>query len=91
VQLAKDATVAKTTLPLGLSATADVICKQVTNVLLAPVDGLYTDQNGKYYVYVLNSDSKPVKTAVEIGMANFTSAEVQSGLKEGDLVITKGI
>jgi HlyD family secretion protein len=91
VQLAKDATVAKTTLPLGLSATADVICNQATNVLLAPVDGLHTDQNGKYFVYVLNSAGKPVKTAVEIGLANFTSAEVQSGLKLGDLVITKGI
>jgi HlyD family secretion protein len=91
VQLVKDATVAKTTLPLGLSAMVNVICKQVTNVLLAPVDGLHTDQNGSYYVYVLNSDGKPVKTAVKIGLANFTSAEAQSGLKEGDLVITKGI
>ncbi|MDR3573622.1 MAG: efflux RND transporter periplasmic adaptor subunit [Anaerolineaceae bacterium] len=91
VQLVKDATVAKTTLPLGLSAMANVICNQVTNALLAPVDGLHTDQNGSYYVYVLNSAGKPVKTAVEIGLANFTSAEVKSGLKEGDLVITKGI
>src|SRR5271157_2300205 len=91
VQLAKDTTVAKTTLPLGLSAMADVICNQVTNALLAPVDGLHTDQNGNYYVYVLNSDGKPVKTAVQIGLSNFTSAEVKSGLKEGDLVITKGI
>ena len=91
VQLAKDATVAKTTLPLGLSATADVICNQVTNVLLAPVDGLHTDQNGKYFVYVLNSDGKPVKTAVVVGLANFTSTEITSGLKVGDLVIIKGV
>jgi hypothetical protein len=38
-------------------------------------------------VYVLNAQGKPEKRAVELGIQTVASAEVKSGLSEGEKVI----
>jgi macrolide-specific efflux system membrane fusion protein len=47
---------------------------------------------GKYMVRVYDPASKTVRpTPIEIGLNNNIVAEVTSGLKEGDLVVTGGV
>lgn len=78
-------------LPLGLSGVVDVTCGQARNVLLAPVSALYEPADEDPYVYVLNSQGEAEKRTVEIGLKSTATAEVRSGLSEGELVITAGL
>jgi HlyD family secretion protein len=72
----------------GLNASADLTCSQAKNVLLAPVTALHTDANGQYFVYVQNNSlGSPVKQVVTVGIKTALSAEIRSGLKEGDRVV----
>jgi RND family efflux transporter MFP subunit len=90
VELQNSTSVGQKVLPLGLSASVDVICEKATNVLIAPLAALHTDSS-QPYVYVLNAQGKPEKHNVELGLEDFNFAEIRSGLVEGDQVITKGI
>jgi len=45
----------------------------------------------RHYVFVVKPDRTVVKTAVEIGQRNFGTAEVLSGVKTGDLVVSEGV
>jgi len=78
-------------LPLGLMGSVDITCSQAQNVLLAPVSALYEPADEPPYVYILNSQGQAEKRSVEIGLKNAVSAEVRSGLSEGELIITAGI
>jgi hypothetical protein len=40
------------------------------------------------YVYVLNAQGQPEKRTVEVGLQTSASAEIRSGLNEGERVIT---
>ena len=44
-------------LPLGLSATVDVIAGKIDNALLVPVDALHEQTDGSYTVYVMNGET----------------------------------
>lgn len=78
------------TLPIGLSGSAEVTCGQANNVLLVPVEALHTQPDGSIVVYVLASDGMPEQRTVEVGMQDYTNAEIRSGLQAGELVITQG-
>ncbi len=74
-------------LPIGLSATVEVISDQAQNVLLIPVEALHQISDGTYGVFVMENGTPTFKT-VEVGLMDYTSAEIKSGLNEGDVVTT---
>ncbi len=74
-------------LPLGLSATVEVISAQAQNVLLVPVEALHELSEGNYAVFVVENGTPLLKT-VEVGLMDYTYAEIKSGLNDGDVVTT---
>ncbi len=75
------------TLPVGLSATVEIISNQAQNVLLVPVEALRELSEGSYAVFVMENGTPVLKT-VEVGLMDYTYAEIKSGLNEGDVVTT---
>jgi len=87
----------------GMSTSASIVTEVKQDVLYAP-NGAIKNKAGKNYVemftdkkFVVNatstqgitSDVDPVEQSVEVGISNDTNTEIISGLKEGDLVITR--
>lgn len=77
------------TLPLGLSAAVDVIAGRAEDAVLVPIEALREISPGEYAVFVLDGD-EPELRFVEVGLMDYTSAAITSGLEAGD-VITTGI
>jgi HlyD family secretion protein len=76
-----------TRLPLGLTATVDVVNAKATNVLIVPVEALRELAPGQYAVFVQENGQLKLQT-VEVGLMDTTSAEIKSGLQEGEVVST---
>ncbi len=74
-------------LPLGVSASVDVISAQVENAVLVPVQALHELSAGNYAVFIM-ANRKPTLRQVEVGLQDATYAEIKSGLKAGDVVTT---
>jgi HlyD family secretion protein len=87
VQLDADSFSKPQNLPVGLSASAEIISDQAQNVLLIPVEALHELSPGSYAVFVMENGTPVLKT-VEVGLMDYTSAEIKSGLNEGDVVTT---
>jgi multidrug efflux pump subunit AcrA (membrane-fusion protein) len=77
-------------LPIGLNASAEVICGEANNVLVIPVEALHKLSDGTTAVFVLAADGKPEQRLVETGLQDYTNVEIRSGLQAGELVITQG-
>jgi len=75
------------TLPMGLNATVEVIAGSAENVLLVPVEALRELSPGEYAVFVM-VDGEPQMRQVEVGLMDYTYAEIVSGLQQGDQVST---
>ena len=75
------------TLPIGLNASVDVIGGRAENVVLVPVEALRELSPGEFAVFVMEND-QPKLRMVEVGLVDFTSAEIVSGLEAGDIVTT---
>jgi len=76
-----------TTLPAGLSASVDVIGGRATGAVLIPVEALHEISPGEYSVFVME-EGEPKLRFVEVGIQDFTAAEIISGLAVGDVVTT---
>ncbi len=74
-------------LPVGSTASVDVTGGEALNVVLVPVTALKAVKSGKYVVYVMKNGN-PVEQQVEVGLQDILNAEVKSGLKKGDVVLT---
>ena len=55
--------------------------------MLVPVEALHELSEGNYAVFVMENGTPVLKT-VEVGLMDYTSAEIKSGLNEGDVVTT---
>jgi HlyD family secretion protein len=75
------------TLPMGLGGTVEVIAGKAENVLLVPVEALRELAPGQYAVFVM-VDGKLQMRQVEVGLQDYSYAEIVSGLQQGDLVST---
>jgi len=75
------------TLPMGLNATVEVIAGRADNVLLVPVEALRELSPGQYAVFVV-VDGKPQMREVEVGLMDYSYAEIVSGLQQGEQVST---
>lgn len=76
------------TIPVGLSASVEVIGGRADNALLVPVEALKDLGDGQYGVFVVGSDGQPKLTVVTIGLTDYTYTEITSGLKAGDVITT---
>jgi len=64
-----------------------VIGGRANNTLLVPVEAVRELSPGQYAVFVMEN-GEPVLTFVEVGLMDFTFAEILSGLDVGDVVTT---
>ena len=75
------------TLPVGLNASVDVIGGRAENAVLVPVEALRELGKDEYAVFVVE-DGEPRLRIVTVGLVDFTSAEILSGLEAGEIVTT---
>ncbi|MFL7868538.1 MAG: efflux RND transporter periplasmic adaptor subunit [Anaerolineales bacterium] len=77
-------------LPIGASASVEIIHARAENVTLVPIEALHETSPGKYTVFVIENGT-PTAREVEIGLQDEVYAEVKSGLKAGDVVATSPV
>jgi RND family efflux transporter MFP subunit len=87
ISLNMDEVNAGTRMLLGLNATVDVISGEAQNALLVPVEAL-RDLGGQYAVFVQGTEGKLRLRVVEVGLKDYTYAEILDGLQEGEIVST---
>lgn len=87
VQLDTDSFAKPQTLPVGMNATVEVIGGRAENAVLVPVEALRELTAGQYAVFVME-DGEPVLRMVEVGLMDFSFAEIVSGLEAGETVTT---
>ena len=75
------------TLPVGMNAAVEVIGGRAEGALIVPVEALRELSPGQYAVFVMEND-EPVLRVVQVGLMDFTSAEIISGVAQGDVVST---
>ena len=75
------------TLPVGMNATVDVIGGQTEGAILVPVESLRELSPGQYAVFVMEN-GEPQMRLVEVGLMDFTYAEIISGVELGETVTT---
>ena len=75
-------------LPIGLNASVEIIGGRATNAVLVPVEALRELEPGKYAVFVVDAGGSPQLRLVEVGLQDFTTAEITSGLEAGEIVTT---
>jgi HlyD family secretion protein len=74
-------------LPIGSTASVEVIAAQAQNAVLVSVNALHEYAPGKYAVFV-DQNGKLTVRDVEIGLMDLVNAEVKSGLQPGEVVST---
>jgi HlyD family secretion protein len=77
-------------LPMGTSASVEVISEQVKNAVLIPVEALHEISPGQYAVFVIENN-QPQLRMIEVGLKDEVYAEVKSGLNVGEVVATGGV
>ena len=71
----------------GMSADVTITIDSATGVLTVPAAAL-RGTNGNYSVLVLDTSGAPQAQGVQVGLVTNTSAEIKSGLTEGQEVVT---
>ena len=74
----------------GMNVSVEAVAKSVKNALVVPASAVYKNSETGDYVLLAGSDGKAHLAKVKIGIRSKEFAEIQSGLKEGDSVITVG-
>jgi RND family efflux transporter MFP subunit len=78
---------APSALRAGMTADITIVTASATDVLTIPSEALQGTA-GSYRVRVLGADGIPVTRDVSVGLVTNTTAEVTSGLAEGEAVVT---
>jgi HlyD family secretion protein len=91
VQLDTSAAKAVSVLPLGISATVNVVNQEVKNALLVPVIALKDLGDNSYAVMVKGSDDQLKLQPVTIGIQDSDYVVITSGLKDGQEVSTGSV
>lgn len=74
-------------LPAGATASVDVTGGKSLGVLVVPLSALKAVAPDQYVVYLMKN-GQPVQQSVELGLQSIVNAEVTSGLKAGDVILT---
>lgn len=87
VQLDMDSYSKPQSLPVGSNASVDVIGGRAQNAVLVPVEAVREIGINEYAVFVME-DGEPRLRIVTVGLMDYTSAEIISGLEAGEVVTT---
>lgn len=71
----------------GTTLDFTVITETKDDVITVPILSVVTQKEGDSYVFVVNSDNVLEQRQVELGVFADMSAEVVSGLSEGDIIV----
>jgi len=74
----------------GMNVSIEAIAQSTKAALLVPASAVYKSPEAGDYVLLAGSDGKAHLAKVKVGIRSKELAEIQSGLKEGDPVITAG-
>jgi len=74
----------------GMNARVNVIAKSEEDALVVPASAVYKSEEAGDFVMLAGSDKKAHLTKVKIGIKNKELAQIESGVKENDSVITVG-
>ncbi len=74
----------------GMNVELAVTAKSVDKALVVPASAVYKTPEGDDYVLLAGSDNKAHLAKVKIGIRSKELAEIVSGIKENDSVITAG-
>jgi len=72
----------------GMNADVEVVSAESTDTILVPLQALRELGADQYAVFVVQSDGEMVLRLVEVGLMDFTNAEILSGLEAGEIVST---
>ncbi len=75
------------TVRAGMTADVTITIDSATNVLTVPAASL-RGTAGDYTVLVMGADGSPTAQPVQVGLVTNTTAEIKSGLNEGEAVVT---
>lgn len=75
------------TLPAGLNASVEVIGGEAKDAVLVPVEALRKLDTDEYGVFMVQNGELTLKQ-VTVGIMDFTTAEIKSGIQAGDVVST---
>jgi RND family efflux transporter MFP subunit len=87
VQLDTESFAKPQTLPVGMNATVEVIGGRAENAVLVPVEAIRELTTEQYAVFVMEG-GEPSLRMVEVGLMDFSFAEILSGLEAGETVTT---
>ena len=88
VELDEDSFTKPQTLPVGLNAAVEIIGGRAQNALLVPVEAIREISPGEYAVFVIDDSGEPELRFVEVGLMDFSFAEILSGVEQGETVTT---
>jgi HlyD family secretion protein len=74
----------------GTSVRVTIVAQTVPHAIVAPAAALLTDPDGVTSVIALDSDNKPRKQTVKVGIRNGDDVQITDGLKGGERVVTVG-
>ena len=74
----------------GMNARVNVIAKSEEDALVVPASAVYKSEEAGDYVMLAGADKKAHLTKVKIGIKTKELAQIESGVKENDSVITVG-
>jgi HlyD family secretion protein len=75
----------------GIAVQVEIQAKTDKNVVVVPVSAVFKNtQGGEDYLLLAGADNKAHFRTVHVGIRNAESAEIVSGIREGDPVITSG-
>jgi RND family efflux transporter MFP subunit len=74
----------------GTSLRVEMIARTVPDALSVPVMAVLTSPSGNTSVMVVDSENKPHKKEVTLGIRDGDRAQVTEGLKSGERVVTTG-
>ena len=77
-------------LKAGSAARVGIVAETVPHAIVIPAAALLTDTDSTTSVMALDSDNKPHKTKVKVGIRNGNDVQVTQGLKGGERVVTVG-
>jgi len=74
----------------GTSVRVDMVAQTVSNALIIPQAAVLTSPSGNTSVMVVDSENKPRKKSVTLGIRDSGNVQITEGLQSGERVVTIG-
>lgn len=75
---------------LGMTADLEIVFTEAKGVVRAPNEAVFYEE-GKAYIYVVDSEMTAKKQEVTVGVKNVSFTEVQSGLSNNQRIVTSNL